>query len=87
MCGILHAGVADIEVESECPLHKLSNIRLTGESLCYHGCKGDNFIEQETLCGDFPGMITNISCQLRTNGILPFALARQCMNPNSEISG
>jgi hypothetical protein len=76
--------VADIEVQGECPRHMSSNIKLTGLSLGNCKSKGDNFMEQEMLCGDFPVGATSIWCILKTPGILAFTLVRRCMNPSCQ---
>eukprot|EP00415_Alexandrium_ostenfeldii_P000710 UN0710 len=41
---------------------------------------GDNFIEQELLCGDYPVGIKSVCCKMRVEGIMAFTLVRQCMN-------
>mmetsp|Transcript_91237 Transcript_91237/g.261120 ORF Transcript_91237/g.261120 Transcript_91237/m.261120 type:complete len:111 (+) Transcript_91237:53-385(+) len=80
-CGTLHAGVADIMVVGECPCHQRSKIRLNGLKLGDSQARGDNFMEQEMLCGDFPVGLTEIWCNLKTPGVLAFTLVRRCMNP------
>merc|ERR1712032_1128501 len=87
-CGVLHVpGVADLEVYGECgecPAHKRCRISIHRLRLGDAAGEGDNFIEQEMDCGNYPVGVSKLWVNLKVPCILSFTMKVHCYTCRQE---